>query len=461
MSSIRRIIPIVLSLQITIAVGITWWISFNSSEKAIQKLTKQLCLNLNYRVEQQIFGLFSDVARLNKSVIIAFENGYINSTDINQGVQYLFRKAKGFDIKYEFFYGNENGTFAGIDRNEQDRSKFILRIKEDANKSNRSTFELNNNGERGKYIPNTYETKYEVTQRPWYIAAKNAGKETWSSIFVSSINGELNITKAEPFYNLKGDLQGVAGVSLSISDIKNFMIKVLPNDKWTIFLVEDNGNLVATTSKAPVFEKNDSQIKRLQVFESKDDRLQKAGLSVQNQLGGFRNLQDLQIFEFESNGEKYIISMHKLDRDLQLGWSVGIVVPKAIFMEEIDANNRFTLIVVVIVLGINILVGLIISAWLLHPIKNLMTAAKEIEADSFNPEGLATITNRNDELGQMARVFQEMGSTITDRSQGMKRQLNKLREENDEAKKAAISSSAGQSNSLQSILSRSKAARSK
>ena len=112
-------------------------------------------------------------------------------------------------------------------------------------------------------------------------------------------------------------------------------------------------------------------------------------------------------------------------------------------------------------LAINILIGLLIASWLLLPIKKLMIAAKEIETDSFDPDGLTKITTRNDELGQMARVIQVMGSTISDRNQGMKSQLKKLREENDNAKKIAMSASSGQNNSLQSILSRSRSARSK
>jgi sensor histidine kinase YesM len=148
-----------------------------------------------------------------------------------------------------------------------------------------------------------------------------------------------------------------------------------------------------------------------------------------------------------------------LNQGLQLDWSVGIIVPKSIFMQEIDTNNRVTLIIIVIMLGVNILIGLAIATWLLRPIKDLMTAAKEIEEESFNPEELDSVAQRQDELGQMARVFQEMGSTIAERQNGMKNQLSKLRAEKDEAKKAAIASQMGQSNSVESLLSRARALR--
>ena len=58
MFSIRQVVPIVLSIQITVAVGITGWISFNSGERAVQNLTRQLSDDLTVRVEQQISSYF-------------------------------------------------------------------------------------------------------------------------------------------------------------------------------------------------------------------------------------------------------------------------------------------------------------------------------------------------------------------------------------------------------------------
>ena len=239
------------------------------------------------------------------------------------------------------------------------------------------------------------------------------------------------------------------------------MLQTRPSEQWHVFLAEGNGKLVATTSELPIFEVNGTSINRFDISQSKDLKLQSAGLAIQQQLGGFEKLEDSQVVEFDANGEKYILSTQRLGENLELDWLVGIIVPKAIFMQEIDTNNRFTLIIIIIMLGANILIGLAISSWLLKPIKNLMTAAKEIEEESFDPEELATVAQRQDELGQMARVFQEMGSTIVERQNGMKSQLIKLREEKDEAKKMAIASQLGQTNSLQTILDRARAARHK
>ncbi|BBC26980.1 cache domain-containing protein [Pseudanabaena sp. ABRG5-3] len=458
MSSIRQVFPIVLSIQITVAVGITSWISFSGSERAVQKLTRQLCDNLNFRVEQQINSYFQDSVQLNQAVTTALINGTVSPNDITQVQKEIFDKSREFSTQNILFYGNERGAMVGIERQAPSSSKFLLRIRNESTAPNRPTYELSENGEQGKLVTNEV---YDHRTRPWYVGAKQAGKAIWSSIFVSTTDGELTTTKATPIYSTEGVFQGVVGINISMKQIKQFMREIRPTEQWNVFLVEENGSLLASTSEEPIFQKEGNGIKRFEVSQSKDLKLRKVGLAVQEQFGGFQNLQNSQILEFESNGEKYIVSTHKLAKELQLNWSVGIIVPKSIFMQEIDDNNRVTLIIIVIMLGVNILIGLAIASWLLRPIKDLMTAAKGIEEESFNPEELTTIAARKDELGQMARVFQEMGSTIYERQQGMKSQLRKLRAEKDEAKKAAIASQMGQSNSLQLILSRARAVRNK
>jgi HAMP domain-containing protein len=455
MASIRQVVPIVLSIQITLAVGLTGWVSFKGSEHAVQELTHNITNNLNSRVDLKITTYLQDSVKINQAMTIALSKERINPSDISQVQADLFYKERELKSPNTLFYGNESGTMVAIER--QNDNTLFLRIREDINSPFRSTYELSDNGVRGKVARDP--ERYDHRIRPWYIAAKTAGKPIWSPIFVSTTDNELSTTKATPIYNASGGLQGVAGINVSLKQIKQFMLQTRPDDKWHIFLAEGNGNLVTTTSEVSVFDKDANGVKRFELSQTKDPRLQAAGLAIQKKVGEFQNLQDLQVVEFESNGEKYILSTQKLSKDLQLDWSVGIIVPKSIFMQEIDANNRFTLIIIVIMLGVNILIGLAISAWLLRPIKNLMISAKNIEEDSFEPEELDSVAQRQDELGQMARVFQEMGSTIAERQNGMKSQLRQLREEKDEAKKMAIASQMGQGNSLQSILNRSRATR--
>ncbi|MFN5729109.1 MAG: hypothetical protein ACK48D_20810, partial [Pseudanabaena sp.] len=105
MSSIRQVVPIVLSIQITVAVGLTGWISFQSSERAVQKLTRQLAENLNFRVEQQITSYLEESVRVNQAMTIALSNGSVNPNDISQVQKDIFNKLRELNTQNILFYG--------------------------------------------------------------------------------------------------------------------------------------------------------------------------------------------------------------------------------------------------------------------------------------------------------------------------------------------------------------------
>ena len=72
----------------------------------------------------------------------------------------------------------------------------------------------------------------------------------------------------------------------------------------------------------------------------------------------------------------------------------------------------------------------------LRQVARLTDAAAAVEAGTFDPSCLADVIQRNDELGQLARVFENMAREVYAREQRLKQQLQDLRIEVDEAKKA-------------------------
>jgi DNA-binding response OmpR family regulator len=72
----------------------------------------------------------------------------------------------------------------------------------------------------------------------------------------------------------------------------------------------------------------------------------------------------------------------------------------------------------------------------LRQVTCLTDAAAAVEAGTFDPGCLTDVAQRADELGQLARVFQSMAREVYAREQRLKRQLQELRIEIDEAKKA-------------------------
>jgi len=91
--------------------------------------------------------------------------------------------------------------------------------------------------------------------------------------------------------------------------------------------------------------------------------------------------------------------------------------------------------VAVIVLGA--FISFLLSRSITQPVRKLTGAARAIERDErFEPERIASLTKARDELAQLARVFSQMAVEVQTREERLKRQVEELRIEIDEVKKA-------------------------
>ncbi len=72
----------------------------------------------------------------------------------------------------------------------------------------------------------------------------------------------------------------------------------------------------------------------------------------------------------------------------------------------------------------------------LRQVARLTAAAAAVESAEFVPSSLDVVSNRSDELGQLARVFQRMAREVQAREQRLKQQVQELRIQIDESKKA-------------------------
>jgi CheY-like chemotaxis protein len=72
----------------------------------------------------------------------------------------------------------------------------------------------------------------------------------------------------------------------------------------------------------------------------------------------------------------------------------------------------------------------------LYNVDHVIAAAAAVEAGEFDPETLARVATRRDELGRLARVFQRMAREVYVREQRLKEEVQQLRIEIDEARTA-------------------------
>jgi len=72
----------------------------------------------------------------------------------------------------------------------------------------------------------------------------------------------------------------------------------------------------------------------------------------------------------------------------------------------------------------------------LDQVGRVTRAAEALEADAFEPQGLATVVERSDALGALARTFVRMAAEVREREEALRRQVRELTIEIDEKRQA-------------------------
>ena len=88
----------------------------------------------------------------------------------------------------------------------------------------------------------------------------------------------------------------------------------------------------------------------------------------------------------------------------------------------------------------------------LQQVGRVTAAAAAIKANTFQPESLDEVARRPDELGQLALVFQEMARQVYAREQQLQRQVQRLRIEIDQTRKASEVAEITESDYFQQLL---------
>jgi HAMP domain-containing protein len=87
------------------------------------------------------------------------------------------------------------------------------------------------------------------------------------------------------------------------------------------------------------------------------------------------------------------------------------------------------------ILGLGVLTSLLLARRVTQPVARLTAAAAAVEAGAFEPETLGSVVERQDELGQLARVFQRMAQEVHAREERLQQEVQALRIEVDQSKR--------------------------
>ncbi|WP_370528847.1 MULTISPECIES: PAS domain S-box protein [unclassified Tychonema] len=409
--SLSLVLLIPLVVQISVAVGVTGWLSFRNSQKAVNNLATRLSLEVAARTKEN-FRSFGDVSHLFLQMnTAAIASGNLNPEDFPNLERYLWNQTKLSDRTTTIYYGDEQGRFLLLKREAED----LVYIRDESTAPNRQIYRLDSQGNRTELIKTA---PYDPRTRPWYITAKQSGKASWSPIYVFTAQPVLGITPVMPIYNQTGSLQGVLAIDLTLSQISDFLKKIKISPSGQVFAIERSGEIVASsTDELPFVTTKDGQ-KRLLATQSKNLLIRSASTYLQKQFGSFTQISSQGQFTFDLDGKRQFITVAPLQDGRGLDWLIVVVIPEADFMEQINANTRTTILLCFFAFILAIALGIFTSRWVVQPITRLLEASKALtkmsESSDFTSselDGEVEVKGIN-ELSLLAQSFNQMARQL-------------------------------------------------
>ncbi|MBD2185340.1 PAS domain S-box protein [Aerosakkonema funiforme] len=378
---IVMIVPFV--LQITAAVGIVGYVSFQNGQKAVKDLANKLMDETTGRIEQNLHTYLEIPHRVNKIKLDALESKVLNMDNLSAWENFLWRLVQLYPEVNVSTVANKDGRIRAGDRLED--GTVLMPVLDDFTDYSLQIYNTNEKGERttvAKVIPNDIsgpERRYWYTRQVWYRDAIKADKATWGSITVSLVEPSLLITALETIHDRLGNTQGIMLTSLRLNSTGKFLRSLKIGKTGQAFIMDDLGRLVATSTDEIPFRIDENGKKQMFKATDSSERVTKATSAyLASHPEIFNNFQSSEPIDFKIDGQPQFLRLLPFRDEKGLNWLVAVVIPESDFMEQINANNRNTILLCIAALVIAIVFGIFTSRWISQPILKLSQAAQAI-----------------------------------------------------------------------------------
>jgi HAMP domain-containing protein len=432
--SIRYALPGVMTILITVAVLLTGLLAFRSGQDSVRILAHAISGEATTRIQDHVFEFLKTAALVDNLNLGAVQSGNLNLDNHEQLREYFFKQVKLSSAVPYAYYGAENGDFLGVDSN-FGGSKPVFKIRDSKTAPDRVTYDLDDQGNPTKEIA---RAAYDPRTRPWYQAAVAAKGITWGQVYTSAAASLLVLSPATPVYDSTGKLKGVLSIDITLAEFTDFLrqLTISPNGK--AFIIERNGDMVATSSKELPFTVNKStgEQLRLKATDSTEPFIRSISNAIVAKYGSFDKIQQPEQFILDLNNDQQFVQVSPIKDSRGLDWLIVVAIPGSDFMESVYQNARTTAITGGIVLLVAVLLGYALASWIIRPVLTVTGVAANIEKQNYQLQPLDPVAGRSDELGHLARVVREMAQQVYQREQMLRQQVQELRIEIDEVKKA-------------------------
>jgi PAS domain S-box-containing protein len=412
---IRVLLIVPFVLQIAAAAGAIGWLSYKNGQQAVNSLAGQLHHEITLRIEHQLDDFLTTPRLVSQMNADAIRTGQLNLDNLRGWLPHLSRQSRLFDQFELIYYGSEQGEYVGAQHKPNHPLQY--EIMDHAHPGLVREYELNEQGLPA--IIATDEYAYDPRLRPWYIAARQAGRPTWSHIYQYCPTPVLGITFVHPYFDEIGSLRGVLALDFSLKNISDFLKTLEIGKTGQTFIMDRAGTLVASSSDVPFTgdslrtscSENSSRPPLLPAAKSADPLIRSTTQFLREEFGDYSQITGNFQLNFTQNGRRQMVHVTPYAGEAGIDWLVVVVIPEDDFTGQIKATRQATIIVGALALAAATLIGTATAHRLTQPLLNLNTAAKALADGEWQQR---VPVERNDEVGELAGSFNRMAAQLYD-----------------------------------------------
>lgn len=407
-------------------VYVPWWlISRKNIETIVTQVNKEIIQGTSQEVERLFDSTESAQQLIHSSVnrdLLALDSPQLREN-------YLISVLEANPNFTWVQFGSSDGDFIGAQRT---TDGFIRYHNRDWNSDTRKTTATvrtyrNEGGELTLLDEKTSEPNppYYAPDRPWYQnAVQNAGSTAWT-IYVYSSSGTPGMDSSVTLEQ-DGELRGVIGVGIELTQLSDYLSRLQGSREGEIFIINAEQELIAASNPSAVLPEEETELDMQQFSNTDDPMLQFAYKGFQSKQLTTQGLNQLEKFIYTDprSRKQYSISFAPIERS---NWILGTVIPSDSYLAPIRRNQQILLgAILIFIVGAAGIAILISDRLIARPILKIANMAADIETGQFEMQQLSEVAERQDELGQLARVFQTMAQQIYEREYKMRQQIEEL-----------------------------------